>query len=485
MKKKHDYIKKAAGAEQNKSVIAVSKQDDRLKAVMLQKTGVIFDLLWAKSTEPGRTDYAALGDELAGDGESGDKIVFGFNSVGPVFYHLELPQVKESELKTLVQLQAEAKIPLPAEQMEFAWRADKTVNGQVAVTMVAAKKEQLERFATNTEQFNPVAIYLDCEAVVEVWKQFFQQQSQTSIVLSVGSASTYICLVENERLSNGVCLDIGTDDFLAGDSAVLQRFVQDVMSVIELFGLSKQQCSVSVLSDGRGVIEDVVDCLRDGGLNGEAVLAETVNLNPHIEFTSEDVYEYHIPIGLALMQLDGGGEPLDLFKNFYNRSEEGEKSSRLCSAKFAAVVAAAIVLVFLFAFYLIDIATLKSVEKYFSDTQDQVNAIQLVERQKLVKKIALQRPDLLKLLNKINDDKSKGIILDGFNFRSGKAIAVSGRADNDDKLYQFQKNLLKHAGVSDVKRSNVKKESKGNKLNFTLSFHYKNFTKKKAKVRTI
>lgn len=485
MKNKNDYIKKTAGAERNDSVIAISKQQDRLKAVMLRKSGVIFELLWAKSTEPGRIDYAAFAEELTVAGEAGDKIVFGFNSTGLVFYHLELPQVRENELTALIQLQAEAKMPLPAEQMEFAWRADKAVNGQVAVTIAVAKKEQLERFAANTRPVDPAAIYLDCEAVVQVWKQFFQQQSQTAMVLSVSSAATYICMVENERLSNGVCLDIGTDDFIAGESAVLQRFVQDVMSVIELFGLSKQQCPVSVLSDGRGVIEDVVDSLRDGGLNAEAVLPETVNLNPHIRFTAEDVYEYHIPIGLALMQLDAAAEPIDLFKDFYNHPEQEKKSSRLSSPKFAAAVAAAVVILFLFVFYLIDIATLKSVEKCFADTQDRISVSQLVERQRLVKKIALQRPDLLKLLNKINDDKSKGIILDAFAFKSGKAITLSGRADNDDQLYQFQKNLLEQAGISDVKRGNVKKESKGNKLNFTISFHYKNFTKKKARVKAI
>ena len=111
-----------------RSAIAIAQDGTRLMAVKLSKQGPTCDVLWTKSTETGDLDWNAfelecgLAAETAGqEKNSGDKtVVAGFDSAGVVFYCIELPTSGEEEIETMVKLQAEARLPLPAEQMELA-----------------------------------------------------------------------------------------------------------------------------------------------------------------------------------------------------------------------------------------------------------------------------------------------------------------------------------------------------------------------------
>ena len=177
----------------------------------------------------------------------------GFNTAGTIFNRTIVPDVKDEEIESIIELQAETRLPLPSEQIEMDWRADKLDDGRIGVTLAVARKEQLQRFADNVRCFQPAKILLNCEGIVKVWEEFFSDKNQNAIVLSSGQHNTQVCLVEGGRLSNAVVLDIGVDEFSSTgpeeQTETTERFAQDMRSVLDLFGCS-DQLPVFVLSDG-------------------------------------------------------------------------------------------------------------------------------------------------------------------------------------------------------------------------------------------
>jgi hypothetical protein len=104
------------------------------------------------------------------------------------------------------------------------------------------------------------------------------------------------------------------------------------------------------------------------------------------------------------------------------------------------------------------------------------------ERQTLLRTGARYRPDVLGLLAEISAGENPGVILDGFPFRKGQAVTLTGQADNAEQMWKFQTYLLGHKGIEDVTITNTSSDSKTKKIRFTMVFDYKNFTKKGAEL---
>ena len=87
---------------------------------------------------------------------------------------------------------------------------------------------------------------------------------------------------------------------------------------------------------------------------------------------------------------------------------------------------------------------------------------------------------MLQLLNEIHEADSRGILLDKFDFKKGRAASISGQADRAEQVYDFQKSLLTQKGITDVNIQSTTQDNKTKKLKFTLPYHYRNFTKKRT-----
>lgn len=480
------------------SAIAIAQEESQLKAVKLGRQGGAFEVLWTKSSEVGRTDRrlfaAECGLSVKPTGQAktdGDKIVVvGFDSAGVAFYRIGVPAVKEEEIAAMVRLQAEARLPLPAEQMELAWRADKGQDGQMAVTIAAARREHLQGFVEDVRGFGPTKILLDYEGIVKAWRAFFSGNERSAVVVSIRSRNTQVCLAEQGKLINAVSLDTGMKDFSAGQedsigeqglaeqTETTERFAQDMRSVLELFGYAEPaELPVFVLSDGSGMIESIVSCLKSAGLNVAAALPEIKKLRAKMELGAEDIYEYRVPIGLALMALEARAEELNIFERLYNPAGEGKKKHWLYSPKAACAIVAVMLAALVIVSYAVDAASSNAIKKRLSASASGTNMNQLMQRQKLIKAVAQERPDLLQLLNEINIKDSGGIMLDSFHFRKGKPVTISGQAPGTDQLYKFQATLLNKKGITNVIIQNTSRDAKSKKLKFTMAFHYKSFTR--------
>lgn len=114
------------------SVVAIAKEDNKLKSVGLREQNGSFELLWTRSSEVADVDWrrfaAACGlsvePGVQTDADSDRTVVVGFNSAGTVFHRTTVPAVGQKEIASIVALQAETRLPLSAEQIELAWRAD-------------------------------------------------------------------------------------------------------------------------------------------------------------------------------------------------------------------------------------------------------------------------------------------------------------------------------------------------------------------------
>ena len=481
------------------SVTAIAQDGNKLKAVKLGKQGAFFQVLWTKSSEAGDLDWKAfelecgLVAETTGKDKNsnGNMVVAGFDSAGVVFYRLDLPTVPEKEIAAMVKLQAEARLPLPAEQMELAWRVGQVQNGKVPVTIAAARKELLEKFVENVRGFEPEKILLDCEGIVKAWRAFFSGDGRNAVVVSMTPRNTQVCLAQNGRLSNAVVLDMGTEDFaqttqglsdfaagrLEDQTETTERFVQDIRSVLELFGYSGLAgLPVFVLSDNSVVHEAIVSSLKSAGLNVRAAFPQIERLDTKTSLSSEDIYEYRVPIGLALTALDGDTDGLNIFEHLYTPPGEVKSRHWLSSAKTAYAIAAVMLVLLVIVAYAVDVASPGAIEKRLANTDIDL----LIQRQRLIKSVASQRPDLLELLNKINSGDNKGIVLDKLDFKKGRLASISGQTKDAEQMYKFQRSLLAIKGITDVKIQNPSRDNKTKKLKFTMTFHYKNFTKKRT-----
>jgi hypothetical protein len=128
--------------------------------------------------------------------------------------------------------------------------------------------------------------------------------------------------------------------------------------------------------------------------------------------------------------------------------------------------------------YAVDVASPGAIEKRLNSAGANTDIGMLIQRQKLIKSVAKQRPDLLELLNKINAGDNKGIMLDKLDFKKGRLASISGQTKDAEQMYKFQRSLLAIKGITDVKILNPSRDNKTKKLKFTMTFHYWKFTKR-------
>jgi hypothetical protein len=474
-----------------RSVVAISQEESQLKAVELREEKGTYEVLWTRSGKDTGADWQSFAAECGlsikptadkvADSNGDRAVVVGFNSAGVAFYRINIPAVSEEETRAMVKLQAETRLPLPPEQMQLAWRADQIGNGQVGVTIAAARKRPLEEFVESVGSLEPAKILLDCEGIVKAWETIFAGNETNATVVSIAAGNTQVCLVENGRLNNAVVMETGMEDFSAGpedeQAQAFERFIQDMMSVLELFGYTEQgELPVFVLSDGGPAYVSIVSSLRSAGLDARVALPDTKGLTVPNEIGISGIFEYRVPIGHGVMALESGEKELNIFEYLYKPTVKEEKKSWIYSLKAAFAISAAMLILLLAISYALDVASPGSIEKRLKTSGSEADIDLLMQRQKLIKAVAQQRPDMLDLLGQVNVSGETGIKLESFHFKKGQMVTISGQASGNEQLYKFEKSLQDRQGIKNVKMTSSP-DTKTKKLKFTTTFHYKNFTK--------
>jgi hypothetical protein len=214
----------------------------------------------------------------------------------------------------------------------------------------------------------------------------------------------------------------------------------------------------------------IVSSLRSAGLNARVALPDVKELIVSNEIGVEGIYKYHVPIGLGLMALEASEDELNIFEHLYNPAAKEEKKHWLYSPKVTCVIAAVMLVLSAVVYCSVDMKSPKAIEKRLKASLSDTNMNLLIQRQKLIKMVAQQRPDLLNLLGE------RGIKLESFHFKKGQPVTITGQASTNDQFYKFEESLENRKNIKIV-NTNPSIDAKSKKVKFTITFHYKSFTK--------
>ena len=411
--------------------------------------------------------------------------VLGLDGGGVAFYRIEVPPVDDNQLDSIVRMQAESLLPLPADQMQMTWRAASAVDGKRSCSIAAARSDQLRRFVSDAGD-GVSQILLDAEAVVKAWMELFNGTIEKSVLINLRANDCRVLLADEGRLAHAVTLDVGLSDLSGDESASnYELFVHDLRNALELFGEDvSQQTNVLVISENDRAHERLVSYLNEAGFDARAASPSSQRLRysessegddvPGIAIvedaeiagsvTGGDICQYIEPIGLALMAMDGDGAELNLFDGLVEKSDPKAKAKVAHKIQLAFLITAIIAVVCLVAAKAVDKALLERV------IDPELN--KLVEQQKMRQQIAAHRPDILGLLKAVNESGLSGMMLDSFEYKAGK-VTIAGFARSREQMFEFQKKLEenKEIGPVDIPSSPFDEKKKG--VNFKMQFEYK------------
>jgi hypothetical protein len=472
------------------SVIAIMRDETEYRAVQVQRQDGIVRVLWSRS-EAAETqtwsEFAAACGLTTPAGQTHkihrEPAVAGLDSTAVAFYRISAPAVGAEETSALVRMQAESLLPLSPDRIEVAWRKMPSTNGQVDITIAAARREHLVDFAHRVRPFQPRHVFLSCEGLAKAWQSLFAAQERRAVVVSVGRRLTQVCLVEDGLLTHSTVVDTGMVDLApppsgpAESAQTAERFAQDMRAVLASFGWKASMPGpVVVMSDGSAAFDHIVASLNAAGLPAKISLPRTEKVAGPTRVTPEAVYKYRVPLGLALMALEGTDESLDLFAQMARDEQARATRSSRWTTWAAGAAAAALLAGLVTTAYFVDRAKAAHFDALLN--RSEFKAAQ--QHQKLLKTVARHRPDILQLLTDLGAGETDGIILDSMNFKKGQPVTITGQADNEEKMWKFQDGLRNQKGVSDVDNPSASPDKKTKKLKFTITFQYKSFTKKDA-----
>ena len=525
---------KESGATKPLCVVAMAQADGRLQAVELRRESGRFEILWTQTGKDNQCDWMqfaadcglARGPVEQSEGEDRKKLVAGFSSAGVVFNRIDVPAAAGAEVESIVRIQAESRLPLSADQMEIAWRAGHARNGQMPVTVAVARTGHLKTFVENVRGISPTQIMLNSEGVIEAWRTFFGGDEAIALVVSVFENSSQLCLAENGVLINAVVLDMGVKEFSSADlhSEAAERFVRDMKGILEMFGYGgSAELPIYVLSDGSEAVSTMVAALESSGLDARGVTPDITRINRSSQLDAEIIYDYRLPIGLGLAGLEARGDELNIFNRLYDPLRKDEAASGLSLIKRYAAVAAAALVLGVLVWYAVDIAKPGAIDKAVKSVLSETDMKEIMNRQGLRRAIAAQRPDVLELIQLVNDiargkDDSPrgandgptrggdpgprggnegprggnegprgedggraGIKLQELDFKTGQVASVSGESPGTEQVYKFEKDLNANKHIKDAKIRSQSQDAKSKKYQFSIEFKYKNFSDRKTR----
>jgi len=477
-------------------VIAAAKDDARFKAVEVRKQDNAVEVLWAKSLPADGQAWTGLAAAcgLAPGRDGHDKTprrhaasVVGLDSAGVAFYRVTAPAVEQQEVASIVRMQTESLLPLPADQIEVAWRTTPSTNGNIEITIAAARREYLHKFASNVRDFRPSSIVLSCEGIVKAWRSLFSGQEPRALLVNLSTENTQVCLVQDGLMTQSAVLSTGLADLMpSGDAAaptplteVTERFAQDMKTALASFGWSEGvSWPILVLSDGGPALNQVVEALNAAGVPAQASVPEARNLRLPAGLSTQDIYDYRTPLGLSLLALEKPGGTLNLFERIAEQEEQEKATSAWRSVFLAGAVAAVVLLVLLVTVYFTDVAAAQRWRELVARPDFETAR----QHQTLLKAVARYRPDVLQLLADLNSGPNDSIVLDSLHFKKGQTVTLTGQAGNMEQVWKFEAHLrgLRAKGIDNVTIANQAVDSKTKRIRFTITFSYKTFSKKDA-----
>jgi|GEM_PF-5292525 len=419
---------------------------------------------------------AGWGRRQADEGPTPVVAVFEGESV--VYRHIEVPAKGDKDLESIVRMQAEAVLPLPPDDMEIAWREGRVSNNKRQVTIAATRTSSIKGFADEAASLRPARIVLECDGFARAWSEACRGTSARTLVVRLKAHGTDVCLVDGSLLSQAARIDVGLDDLLKGQVISVpeaERLKWDIEGAAELFGLAKET-PIYIVSDGSAAIAEVVRYLTDSGMTVRPSVPRGWAAQDGTAVAAAELYQYMAEAGAAMLALEGTQE-LDIFSRLYRPADEQKEAHAGIPLRKAVSLVAAAAVVTLLGWYGIDKMALKKTERLLGDVREGVSVTSMLEEHKAINETAAERPDMLEVFTILKESSPEDVTFHSFTFRKDKPVSVTGQARTNDSLYKLEAALRTKKGISNVKEQSAVKDDRENKIVFTITFDYRNFTK--------
>jgi hypothetical protein len=409
--------------------VAVTRQGSAFKAVRLENSQDRIKVLEFIEIADSEASWEHFCKYVHTSGQAGTDTAIAFDADSISFYCLAVPPSADSDLGRMVRLRVESMLPLPIEQMQFAWAPGEDSNGKKLVTVAAARSDHLRAFVNSVKICTPSRIVLDCEVICKAWSTFCKSGNGAAVLISPGESNTRVCLCSNGRFANAVTLDYKASDLLnAEDGIQCERLSQDLVGIFEHFKIETSQVPVSIFSKS-SQYSRLSACIKSMGFEIQESEPSFDQLEICCQLPS-DLSSFMLPLGLGYISLSDYPGELNLFENLYQpvkrRSHTALKDG--ATLKRLAFLATAFIVVFCLAGYGVDWLKLNRLKAYNQTTDPNLNVNVRLEQERIRKVIATERPDLLDLLDKVNSVQTEGITLTSFSFKKGQHVSMNGFA---------------------------------------------------------
>lgn len=452
------------------SVVAFTKlPNSQCQAVKLQRMPTGYKLHWKYTIEADETESFLEGLSITDLSSTKTGAVLGVDSEGVAFYNIEVPDVDESQLDSIVRMQAEAILPLPIDEMEIAYEQGRVVAGKKNITVSAARKQQIKSYLALAGKFGVGNIILNCQATVKSFDQLFDIGDDKFVILNIRAADSYVLLSDDGKLAGATKLDVGLDglcESLSGKpSETSELFIHDLRNALDKFNLDKsRETTVYVLSGAFAASEKIAAGLNETGIKAAVTLPRTDVITSDSELTIKDTCVYLDVICVAMMGLDSSQAGKGLFAGVLCAKKKEKKKNPLAALAWSAIF---FVIVLAACFYVLIAINKKELACYQNDDIDK-----LLKKQSYQKLIAQRRPNLLGLMTKISDGTPSGTTFNSISFKKGQTVVITGQASKLDDIIKLQNFLVNKKGFSDVKFQKPKLDAKEKKLSFKMDMHY-------------
>ena len=398
---------------------------------------------------------------------SGDEVTVagGVDSSAIRYLDIRIPPVDEPQQYRLLKTQAEAVLPLSADQMALSWQVTQDDQGLLCKTAVIRK--QLLPPSDRIQTISPEAVGLSA-----VWKRYGDAEQRHCILLHRREHDILAALLKHGHLRHSTVIDADGADLKNGSPAGL--LLQDIQAELETIEADCQQkVPLFILSENPkdDFLNHLCERIQNSGWNSNVVFLKDY---PKQDCGTKEAEAF----GLALTAKTDKRTDFDFRQA--ERIEQPEQTNAKAGTQFRNMIAITIALLVLAlgASYWKVKKDVKLLDEVMSAGYEDLTVQQVLKEQSYRETIARTRPDMMDLFERVQKCQ-KGILLDTFEFEKGKPVKITATAPSYDAAYQFQKelevqnkNIIKTARLLDPRV-----DAQGKVIRFTVTFDYRNFSK--------
>ncbi len=196
---------------------------------------------------------------------STDKVVTALSESQVFTRVVELPSIKQSEIKEAISWEAEQYVPVPISEVKLDWQVlgNQTKTGKIEVLLVAAPNTLIERTMKIVRAANltPASLETETTAVVRSLVQR-TQSAPTTMVVSLGASTTDLSIVSIGRISFTRSISTGGLSLARGVAQTLGFEIDQATEYMKTYGLDPTSLEGKVMQAIKPIFDVIVNEIR-------------------------------------------------------------------------------------------------------------------------------------------------------------------------------------------------------------------------------